>query len=259
MKINSMELDSMSKKQIKNIYLKASFGEIDETELTRIREALYELTPLCQFTKDEYSSLIETLDRLSDDALKSIEHGVFSGFYRRGLKNSAGMPEDFEQCDSLVNAIYTDYKSINSFPHYMLMNEYMFDLYRYTDFSDQEVVDFLSLMNPELCSLLVETRKVEMESIFGKLRNMDYSTRHAYFGVVQQLLTTYMMFIDEYQDSYGVPATILSYMVDNFTEAQIQKIGMGMRLGVDNIYYAKELLDYYHKLAKKNEEGFGTK
>jgi len=259
MKINSKELDEMTKKQVKDIYLKASFGEIDEDELVRIREALYELTPLCHFTKDDYSSLIETLDKLSDEALKSIEGGAFTRYYRRGLRNDAGMPEDFEQCDSLVNAIYTDYKGVNSFAHFMLMGEYMLDLYRYTDFADETIVKYLELLNPELCNLLAETRKAELEGIYDKLKPMQMSTRLAYVGILQQLLTTYMMYADEYKDGYSVPSTILSFMVDNFSEEQIQKLGMGMRMGVNDRFYAKELLDFYYNIKKQQEEGFGKK
>jgi hypothetical protein len=257
MKINNVDINQMSKKQIHDIYLKASFGEIDEQELIRIREALYELNPLCQFTKDEYVSLIETLDLLSDEALQNIQRGFFSLFYKKSLKYTAGMPEDFDVCDSLVNAIYTNYKGIKSFESYLFMCDEMGSLEYFIHTSDEEIMKYFSMMNPELGELLKAMGKSERERIIQKLKERKLGARMAYSKIKWQLLTTYMMFLDEFKDSYGIVPESLELLLDKLSDEQLEKLSSGMRIKESNVFYAFNILEYSYYKAKDNNDSFG--
>lgn len=256
MKINNKDINEMTKREIHDIYLEAACGEIEEPELLRIREALYELTPLCQFTKDEYVSLIETLDSLPDEALEGIKKGFFSLFYKRNIKNTAGMPEDFDVCDSLVNAIYSNYKGLGSFEDYLLQCEFMSELTHFTIGSGEDVMKFLDLMNPELANLLRGMRIAEAQKLSEKLKGRDLYAQMSYSQIKWQLLTAYMMFIDEFKDSYHIVPDTLEVLLDRLNDEQIKRLGYAMKLKDSNEFYAMSLLNQSYFKAKMDDEYF---
>ena len=249
MKINNKELDDMTKNQVKEIYYKALCNEIDEKELERIKNSLIEITPLCEYTKIEYIILIETLDSLSDEALENIEKGYFKNYYKKSLKYWTGMPEDFYECECLLNVIYSDYKKIDNKQDYYDIKRDMLTIFRDTNFEDKEIVYYLDLMNNRLCNLLRETYNIEKNSLLQYLEKYDISTCEAYSEILENLLVSYMTY-DEYDD-YQLPGHLLKLIVEKLTPEKIQLLASMLSID-DNTNKSKELLDMYYYEERNN-------
>ena len=249
MKINNKELDDMTKNQVKDIYYKALCDEIDEKELQRIKNSLIEITPLCEYTKLEYIILIELLDSLSDEALDNIEKGYFRNYYKKSIKYWPGMPEDFDECDSLLNVIYSDYKKIDNKQDYYDMKRDMLTIFRDTNYEDEEIVYYLDLMNNGLCNLLKETYNIEKNSLLQYIEKYDIPTCEAYSEILENLLLTYMIY-DEYED-YQLPGNLLKLIVEKLTPEKIQILASMLSIDGDT-NKSKELLDMYYYEERKN-------
>ena len=243
MKINNKELDDMTKNQVKDIYYKALCNEIDEKELQRIKNSLTELTPLCEYTKLEYIILIELLDSLSDEALDNIEKGYFKNYYKKSIKYNPGMPEDFDECECLLNAIYSDYKKIDNKQDYYDMKRDMLSIFRDTNYEDEQIVYYLDLMNNRLSNLLKETYNIEKNILLQYIEKYDIPTKLAYSEILENLLVTYMIY-DEYED-YQLPGNLLTLILEKLAPEKIKRLA-AILVKNNSIPLTKELLDKYY-------------
>ena len=116
MDINKFEqlLDiNYSRKQLKSIFFDAACRNIKNPELDNIKEALYEIIPIGQYSLYTFSDLIQILKILPADALKSIENGEFINIYNKVAQLQRLDKRDFTICNNLLLLIYTNYKNIN--------------------------------------------------------------------------------------------------------------------------------------------------
>ena len=245
MKINSVELENLPKKQLRELYFKAFCGEIDDKELERIKGALAEIVPLCYFESSTFIDLIETLDSFSDKALKDIEKGTFTYFFRRGKKDLVELSSDFASCVGLLNAIYGDYKGIKNMNDYLEISSDVSELSDYVNIDIKNLIKLLYGMNLDLAQLIFSTKYLEAKKINEQLNNMDFYTKISYEEIKSKIIASYMMSIDEYKDNYQIVGNVLEKMLEDLTEKGIQRLHIDMTNTATDRLIAKEILDNY--------------
>lgn len=231
-------LSKIGKKELKEIYWSARCMDIKDKRLDKIKEALYELTNLCQYSYETYSDLLCILNDFSEETLKKITEGTFTKFYREFYKGTSGMPEDYDVCTELLILIYTNYKKINTYEEYNACCQYIGHLKRR---KDKKMFYLLKRINPILGTLLCNyTSTIDYKTN----EHNPLGTYYQALGKIEsQLLIAFMMNVDNYGYLYQMPATITSLIIENLTEEQVIKISQFMQTKNTNVFLAKELLD----------------
>lgn len=235
-------IDSCNNKKINQIYLDARCNEVKDKNLERIKEALYEVSNLCQYSPDTYRNLLYTLGGMSDDNLNKISKGNFSEYYKEYYKGTIGMPEDYDILCELLNVIYCDYKKIQTYDEYISCCNSMSLLFKR---EEKDLIILLKKLNQNLGDLIstyISIRNYELDTHDNK--TLSYYIARS--EIELQLLVTFMMYLNEYDYLYQIPGLLFNLIIGKLTEKQIIYIANFMRQKETNVFLAKDLLDGFY-------------
>lgn len=234
--------DKYTKKQLYNLYMDAMCDEISDSRFDRISAALHETVHLGQFSKVSFVDLLDSLFKLSDEALKDIESGNFAKFYKAYLPHTDGMPEDFYYMSIFITALYTDYTCVTELDDYQyLCNNCMLFIRDIATFKDYEMMQAIMRANSDLGQLLLTHSDIVN---YGALKEKKYTIEQklAYTAVECHLLTSFLIGIEAFSYDYSLPTKLLNVMVEKIKPDTIKRVGDYMKFNEGGPLLARQLL-----------------
>lgn len=235
---------------LKRIYKDALDLQITDTYLKDIRELLYELTPMCEFSPNGYFYLISVLKKIKLG--KDTDLTDFKDLYNSTYKDVEDLPKDHYICASMLSSVYTDYSKIKSKKDFKRISCEICFLFPCGN--DDKSIELIEKINKPLGKVMKNS-----STFFLNRPSNKSSVMYAYMmnTMFAEMIEVFLKNIEYYEYDYSLPSRVMMSLLKNGNDA----------IGVLEVYskekdielFIKALFNVYKKengvLFKKEEKG----
>ena len=212
-----------TEEELNEIYEKVCEERLDNKELKNIREALYLITPLAEFSPDLYQEVILSLKSVGRNSDK-INYN-FIELYAIYLQELPTACENYEVCSELVRALYTDLSKVKTNSSFDRLVESF--LYLYPVASNNEALEIIKNINKPLGEILINSQCFfdNRPTLLDGINYIETINK-----IFREMMIIFLQNIDSYDYDYMLPSNVIMCLMDNRIDA----------MKVMELYYSKK-------------------